>query len=344
MNYAVLQLVTGLGVGGAERVVIENHLRYQNEKCFDSYVCSLVETVDILEQYAKVENVNILGVNKSPLSFFASWLKLLRFVKNKKINVIHAHMFHALVFTLLTKVFYPQTHVVFTSHNFQGFSKFRSFLIRVTKRMRDVDVIFSHNQHTSLNASQSRVIPNGVAVPDCVISRESWSNKLLFIGRLEPQKRPDKLIAILQEFEHLVVDVAGSGSLYSELNALAEKNKVNDRLCLKGNVDDVKANMKDYDALIITSDWEGMPLALLEAGSMGLPVVSPYVGAIGDILTEATGYPVVNEDYSAAIVKLYSDIDMANRKSQAMYQTIACNYSLESQVKNCIEVYTNLMH
>lgn len=79
--------------------------------------------------------------------------------------------------------------------------------------------------------------------------------------------------------------------------------------------------LERYGAYVMTSEWEGLPLSLLEAMSAGLPVVAPRVGAIGDIVGDATGYLVERFDdvgaYLAALRAIIADpLDASGRAAR----------------------------
>lgn len=105
------------------------------------------------------------------------------------------------------------------------------------------------------------------------------------VGRLAGQKRYDRLVdtlALLPESVHCVI--AGDGPLRSDLEARARDLGVAGRLHLLGHRSDVPDVLAGLDVFVITSDFEGMANAMLEAMSMGLPVVSTEVSGAREAL------------------------------------------------------------
>lgn len=86
-----------------------------------------------------------------------------------------------------------------------------------------------------------------------------------------------------------------------------------------------------FDAYLMTSEWEGIPHTVLEAMSVGIPVIAPLVGGIGEVLDESTGYPVGQfdrvEDYLDALQALLHDYKSARVRAQAARTRIDTEFS-----------------
>lgn len=133
------------------------------------------------------------------------------------------------------------------------------------------------------------VIPNGIDVsrfhrPE---AREAWRRAngfgpeqtlIVCVARLEPQKNPLALVRALPSGCELLL--AGDGSLRGELEGI-------DHVHLLGVRTDLPELLAACDVFAIASQWEGHPLAVMEAMAAGLPVVATAVGGVPEIVGEA---------------------------------------------------------
>lgn len=131
----------------------------------------------------------------------------------------------------------------------------------------------------------------------------------LSAGRLTEQKRYDVLVqavSLLDEPNLQYVSlVAGTGPLEAHVRELVNKHGLDHRIQLLGVRDDVPDLMKAADCFLMTSEVEGLPMALLEAMMLGLPTVSTAVGAIPDVVEDGvTGRLMPSEDISAIAAAL----------------------------------------
>lgn len=147
-----------------------------------------------------------------------------------------------------------------------------------------------------LDSPEPMVIPNAVFPRPAGTGRTAVRAALglpprvpvaLCVARLEPQKRHDVLLdawALLGG--DAVLLLAGDGSLRAELTRRVATSGLADRVRLLGNRDDVPDLLAAADLTVLTSDWEGMPVAVLESLAAGRPVVASDVdgvrAAVGD--------------------------------------------------------------
>lgn len=102
--------------------------------------------------------------------------------------------------------------------------------------------------------------------------------RIISVGRLVDQKNFKMLILALKDLENYYpkykLDIYGEGNKREELNNLIIKNKLEGKVSLRGNSDRIFDELQNSDMFVLTSDYEGMPNALIEAMAMGLPVIS----------------------------------------------------------------------
>lgn len=172
---------------------------------------------------------------------------------------------------------------------------------------------------------KSIVIPNPVflEIKKSKISNVDRKKKIVGVGRLHPQKNFDLLI---EAFSHIVkiypdykLEIYGEGELKRNLEAKIRSLNLSGCVILKGNVNNVQAKIYDASLFVLSSKFEGMPNALLEAMIVGLPCISTNwnPGGIEDIITnEENGIIVKNNDVkemTEAICKVLGDQDFANK-------------------------------
>lgn len=126
--------------------------------------------------------------------------------------------------------------------------------------------------------AKSRIIPNAVKKDFYCIERDPVPGQIVTFGRLEKQKNHKLLIDafsdIAEEFSYAQLFIYGEGKLRGELEAqIAEKN-LSDRVQLMGLTSDVPGKLKTADIFVLSSDFEGMPNALMEAMAAGVPSIS----------------------------------------------------------------------
>ncbi len=112
------------------------------------------------------------------------------------------------------------------------------------------------------------------------------SFKVGLVGRLVPVKRVDLFIETAKYMRDrhpelsIHFHIYGDGPLHDELKQLACSLNVNDIVKFEGHCDDIHRQIASLDALLITSDHEGLPMTLLEAMALGTPVLAHSVGGI----------------------------------------------------------------
>jgi glycosyltransferase involved in cell wall biosynthesis len=134
------------------------------------------------------------------------------------------------------------------------------------------------------------------------------------IGRLVPQKDWPVLIAAAVSLRGSAVLVAGDGPLRAQLSDLAAQ--AGGIVRFPGTIDDIPALVGLADCVVSTSSWEGLPLAVLEALSVGVPVVATAVGGIVDVVPANAVLLVPPGDpaaVAAAISRVLTDSELAAR-------------------------------
>ena len=348
MKANILQLVTGLGVGGAERVVLDLSIGLDNSK-YNNYVLSLSKKNEMIDIF-KENNINVTSLNKNnSLKDFISMIsKTKNFVKIHNINLIHAHMTHAMILAVIVKIFYPKLKIVFTSHNTTFGSKIRNVLIYVLKPFRNIDILFSEEQRTSIYKNQYKVIPNGINTKPYQIKLEKFPKfTFLSVGRLDEAKNHLHLVDCAKKLAdknlNFEVLIAGEGNLRNQIEEKIANYNLNDKVKLLGIRRDIKELMSKSNVFVMPSLWEGLPIVLLEAGASNLPCISTPVGTIPSLLNESNAYLTNNKNFSSIMEYVYNNYSEAIKKSEKLHQKVLNNYSIESIVSSHETIYDKFL-
>ena len=166
-------------------------------------------------------------------------------------------------------------------------------------------------------AARIDIVVNGAALPPATAERQDLMRQMLRvgdepvvagIGRLTEQKDWPALIAAARHVPRARFVVAGDGPLRAGLESAARRS--GDRVRFAGPVDDIAALVGIASCVVSASAWEGLPLALLEALSLGAPTVATAVGGVMDLVPPEAAVLVPAGDptaLGAAISRILAD-------------------------------------
>jgi glycosyltransferase involved in cell wall biosynthesis len=211
----------------------------------------------------------------------------------------------------------------------------------------------------SLPSRRLRVVPNGVdfealhraaAQPtEALPGRREF--RIGFFGRLTSVKRVDVILEVAALLEQKApgqfgVYLFGEGPLRSELEERARRLKLDETVHFMGFVSEPAAWLAKMNALLITSDHEGLPMIVLEAMGLGVPVIAHAVGAIPDVLGGgALGTLVPNQEpsrYVDAAIALRGSPELTRAQTSRASQHVVGHYSAEHTVQQYISIYQEL--
>ena len=152
---------------------------------------------------------------------------------------------------------------------------------------------------------------------------------IVWAGRLDPQKRIDILVEIARELPKVNFDVWGAGVL-SEGEIIGDIPK---NISMRGVFTDMTlVNWNDYEALVYTSEWDGIPTILLDMAAISMPVVSNKVGGIGELLDDTCAFLVEPFDnvgmYVRQIKKLLKKPKLTSMKSLKLTATVFSKFTI----------------
>lgn len=194
-------------------------------------------------------------------------------------------------------------------------------------------------------------IPNGVAPPPPPMTADEVRERfglppgrhlLVSMGRLTAQKRHDRSIRALAELPGTDLLILGEGEDRPALEALVRDLTLEDRVHLPGNVPDARRAVGGADAVVMTSDEEGLPLALVESMMSGTPIVATRVRGIAELLVDGATALLVPPADGAALVsalrRVLEEPDLARRLGAAAVRESAA-YRQDRMVDRYLELY-----
>lgn len=161
-----------------------------------------------------------------------------------------------------------------------------NFLERLRRRLLKYsdDIVFQTTGARDFFSEQIRnkstVIANPIEIPSAKVwSLENASKRIAFVGRIDFwQKRLDILVhafkIVHEKYPDYFLDICGSGSEIGKLKELIDELELGSSVMLYGAVKNVYEVLLNAEMFVLTSDFEGIPNALLEAMSIGMPVIS----------------------------------------------------------------------
>ncbi len=151
------------------------------------------------------------------------------------------------------------------------------------------------------------------------------SRKILTVGRFSREKGYDMLVEVAKKVLYSHPDwewhIYGNGQTFDEIAQKVVEYNLQKQLILKGNVDKVYRYYSQYAFLVLTSYREGLPLVLLEAAAMGLPMVSFDIetGPNEIIVQGENGYlvkPYELDEMAERIIELMENADKREKMSE----------------------------
>lgn len=355
----IILLIKGLGLGGAERHVVDCAVELR--RCgHEVTIAYLLPHKNALVNELAEESVPVicLGGRFWWLSCLPLWVKLLASFRP---DCVHAHLPVAGILARLVKPFYSYS-LIYTEHNvYPRLNPVTRFFHRLTHPMDDVSISCSAAVAESL-PWPSKVVENGIRVCDTLtpVSGQGEIRAKLGLGQdstifvcvanLLPKKNH---VLLLRAFEEAFSDTEGVdahlvliGQDGSERRALEEfsgRLQTGSRVHFWGPDPRASHLLQDSDVFCLSSAFEGLPVALLESMAAGIPAVVTRVGGMGaGVVHGATGFVVEPDDCSAyadALHRLCADAALRSNMGANAHQRVREHYSQAHMIEKLIECY-----
>ena len=318
----VLHVVSDFRSGGAERVAA-NLLRTSDPEQFDVAAITLRGPFgSALERTLAKDAIPVWYMGKDKGFDPLVLARVARAIRRFRPQVLHTHSY-ALRYAFPYMLFGRIPVMVHTVHNLadKEIEWYGRWVHRLAFRRGVLPVAIASEVADSTRRvygiEDLPLIPNGIPVDTFrapSIDREGWRSRegfaptdVLFVcvAGLRPQKNHALLVEAFRRGPasapraHLLFAGAGSGALQSELERQIGALGLQERVHLLGQRSDVPETLNAADVFVLGSDYEGNPLAVLEAMAAGKPVVSTAVGGVPELVEGGCGLLVPPRDARA---------------------------------------------
>lgn len=349
----IVYVIPTLGTGGAEKLVLElaNNI---SASLFDISIISFYNQSKDMHIYDYLINkdIKIYFLDKNTGLDFSLFFKIKKLIKKLNPDIIHAHLGTLLY---LIPSFNKRQKKYFTIHNTpkeeaKGLQK----LVRIFcfKYKKVVPIAISNQiaemtqKYYKLKKKKIVTIYNGINLSEKHknITQKEGNFVIINVSSFKPAKDHITLLNVYNEFHKKHTNselwLLGDGALKEDiLNYIKEKN-ISD-VTLFGNVPNVYDYLLKADMFLLTSVFEGLPLCLLEAQSVGLPIVSTNVGGICDIIKDDYNGLLVNpKDVNTMVSKCELLIDNVELQKRLSINSIES--SKQYSIKLCAEQHEKI--
>ena len=362
-NLSILLLGTQMATGGAQTVLLDQ-ARWFHEHGHKVAVIFLYDKEGLQAKWQAASPFPILSLGafqgrgkgiRNILPLLKGLLSLWKFLRKEKVDVIETFT-HDSSMVALPVAWLAQVPVRIATHHgvIEGISGWRErihswmvnhniaqILVAVSKKMYHASLregVRPERVVTILNGIRPLPIENRSRFE---VRKEAGVDVdvpvLISVGRLVYAKAHEVIVAsmpaVLKEFPNAKLEIYGEGVLRADLQAQIESLGLANSVKLAGQSDNVARHLANADVFILSSRSEGLPIALLEAMSAGLPCIATEVEGVDEVLVEGKHgltVPVENPDALAqAILQLLRDPQARSRMGAAAREHVSKFYTVD---------------
>lgn len=358
----IVYIITGLGMGGAENLVV-NLAQKVSDRGHEVKIVYLTGPKLVEPQKHDIEVIS-LGMQKK-IDFFKTYISLRKLIIQLQPDVIHSHMVHANIFTRLLRITTKIKKLICTIHSTNEGNYIRTLAYKITDALTDIttsvsqDAVESAIKRGATPPNKIICIPNGIDIEKfsyqhdakndiCSELNINYKKKIIVAaGRLDKAKDYPNLfhaLSILKETrDDFIVLIAGTGPLKDVLLTLAEKLHLNNHILFLGIRRDMPKLLSAGDVFVLSSEWEGLPLIFGEAMACECIIAATDCGGVKEYIGDIDTLTPIKNPKSLA-QKINDQLNITdNKKADFKYksrQRIKNFFSIESMTDKYISLYS----
>lgn len=362
----VLHVIETLEFGGAEKVVVD--LANRQAQDGEVGICCLKKLGELRDQLDPRIAVTSLGKREG--NDIRVPRQVAALARESGARVVHAHGWGTFLEAAAASFFAPRLSYVHTVHGAHlayppGLASrvkvaVRHFLERrLASRYRAIVAVSevarqSVEREIGLTGARLVTVHNGIACPEDMAPPMAGGGTpltLITVGRLAAVKNQGLMLQALAELRRSGIVarlvLVGDGPERDALARQAAELGLAGDVVFAGFRKDVEQLLADADVFLLSSRYEGISIALLEAMRAGLPVVATAVGGVPETVEDGqTGLLTPNEDapaFAAAVRQLALDAPLRRRLGAGGYARLRQHFSLENTARRYAELYGVLL-
>jgi glycosyltransferase involved in cell wall biosynthesis len=371
----VMRVIARMNLGGPA-IQVSGLMRGFSEREFDQRLytgfCDANESdyLDTVATDIRATRIDGFGRRVTFGGDLKALFTLVKEIRKFKPHIIHTHTAKAGLVGRIASILslYPSIRIhTFHGHLLSGyFGKFKTRLIIISERLLALftnqllavgeKVMQDLLQVKIGKKSKFSIMPPGLELgelPDKLESRDtlglsSGHMYCSFIGRVTQIKRPDRFLEVVSEVRKRNVGlhflIVGDGELLDYCRERIAKEALPVKIL--GWRSDIEKVLAASDIVILTSDNEGTPLSLIQAGMANIPVVTTNVGSISEVvLNGITGIITSTEvnELADALEKLFNDSELRQSLGVNAQKYTKSNFGVQRLVSDHEELYRKLM-
>jgi glycosyltransferase involved in cell wall biosynthesis len=363
----VLLLIKGLGRGGAEQL-LASAAAYTDRGRFEYEVAYLLPWKDALVGELRDHGIVVSCLHGARDPRWTARLR--RLVRRKRVDLIHAHSPVAAVGARVGLRGLTVRHV-YTEHNIWGRYHPATYWGNVSTFPRS-DHVFAVSDHVRESIKYPtplrwrRMPPVETlfhGIDQEAVAR--WARRdglreelgipqtapvVGTVANLKAHKRLDRILVVAAEVRRHVPDVrfviVGTGPLEAKLKDRTTRSELDGTVMFTGFRDDAQRIASSFDVFVLSSEYEGLSIALIESMALGKPAVVSDVGGLAELVTDGVeGFRIPNGDpraFAATIERLLADPDL-RRSMGERGRVRARDFDIRNAVARMEEVYEELL-
>ena len=359
----IVILITKSDIGGAQIHVL-NLLSHLREQYRFTLVCGEEGYLTEKAEKLGIDTIILKNLRRriSPFTDYLGYREIRRLLTELKPDCLHLHSSKAGLLGRLA-AWRERVAVVFTAHGW-AFTEGAGTLQRIYGLLAEwslryigasVITVSQYDYQLALKfdvitPTNSWTIFNGVeGIDNLAVNRFTDRVHILNIGRMARAKNQKLLIeaaALVQRDFQLTI--VGSGRFSEELKSLAKDLGISAKVVFAGTEGDVAEWFRSAHIFALSSDYEGLPLSVIEAMSAKLPVVATEVGGVNELVANGeNGFLVPRGDARAFAQKLeilIDDADLRWKYGENGYQRFIENFQASLMCSKTAEVYEKVLH
>jgi glycosyltransferase involved in cell wall biosynthesis len=370
MKRRVLHVVDSLDLGGAQTFLLGLVKHLDRSRYLPEVACMHGRGV-YAEVFAKEGiTVHSLSPGKFPPFYLPNFWRLMR---SGRYDILHFHLFGSNLCAKPLAILAGHAAII-VHDQCNDASRERNPLLLAAdafwNRCSDCVIAVSESTRRYLLDREDlpddlvTMIPNGIDVEefhppgksDMQDSRRAWGIPpdafvIGGVGRLVPQKNFHLFLEVAAQVAasrpEVLFVIAGTGPLEADLKAKADRLGLADKVRFLGHVDDRVGLYHALDFLMMTSDFEGTPMVLLEAMSSALPIIASAVDGIAEVCTHGHDALLISpgrgDEFAKALGKLLLDARLAEQLGRNARQSVLETYDIRRLTRHVEQVYETVL-